>query len=359
MRARRQWAYVTLMGSAEWLCVRSGFPAAVRFPICHSGIEMTPWHTGKRGGLVASGVRWVAVGRPGIPESPRGPGRVALAAGGHHRVVGPEALPAAGVPGKCTGQAQGTYGRLAAVTTFPDPVDLYPDVAGVGSLAAALQAVAVQRGLSLGEVRANVEEPLRYASVASETPLRDALGVSAGHVERYWSITGWGQGIALVGGRTEDLGEVATAARAWREGVPLREIQQSVPFVVLTRRGEVAEQGPAQVVAAEWQSLREGAETADWPEYRALIDAAFAEPKLRQLYPYTSHWSLRFSTTTGFRFSPDVVCLEAFPSGKFVVKASWNGVVLAEVATADEAVSLAVRHLPADVGPAVAGAYRD
>ncbi|WP_442934618.1 DUF6193 family natural product biosynthesis protein [Micromonospora sp. CPCC 205739] len=29
-----------------------------------------------------------------------------------------------------------------------------------------------------------------------------------------------------------------------------------------------------------------------------LIEAAYAEPKLRRLYPYTSHWSLNFSAST-------------------------------------------------------------
>lgn len=49
----------------------------------------------------------------------------------------------------------------------------------------------------------------------------------------------------------------------------------------------------------EWL-LRDAGE-ADWPGYRALIMAAHAERRLRQLYPYTSHWMLRFSTTTASR----------------------------------------------------------
>jgi hypothetical protein len=253
--------------------------------------------------------------------------------------------------------AGGRCGRLAAVTTFPDPADLYPDVAAKGSLATALQAVAAEQGIVLGEVVTHERQPLRYARVTSATPLREELGVTAGSAERCWAITGWGQGISMIGGSTDDLADVARVAQLWREGVPLREIQRAVPFVDLPRLAEAAEQGPAQLVTAQWQWLREDAEEADWPEHRALIEAAYAEPKLRQLYAYTSHWSVRFSTTTGFPFSPDVVCVEASRNGQFVVKSSWHDAALGRTATAEEAVSLAVSHLPSDLGPATAGAY--
>jgi Family of unknown function (DUF6193) len=217
---------------------------------------------------------------------------VALASGGLPRVAGPEAL-----------QPKGEYGILAAVRTYPDPADLYPDVAASGSLAAALEAVAAEHGLMLGEIESNERQPLRHASVTSATPLRQSLNVTSGSAERCWVITGWGQGIWLISGSTEDLLEVARAAQLWREGVPLRDIQQRVPFVGLPGLAEAAEQGPAQVVAVQWQYLREEADEAPWPGQRALIEAAYAEPKLRQLYPYTSHWALRFSTTTGYPFS--------------------------------------------------------
>ncbi|MBC6461452.1 DUF6193 family natural product biosynthesis protein [Actinomadura sp. HBU206391] len=244
------------------------------------------------------------------------------------------------------------------MTTFPDPAELYPDVAAKGSLAAALQDVAEEQGLVLGDVVSDERQPLLYASVPSETPLREALIVSAGHVSRYWLTKGWGQGIWLVTGKSRTLPEVARAAQAWRNGVRLRDIRRLVPFVELTGLAEAAEQGPAYVVAVQWQTMRQEAEEANWSEYRALIEAAQAEPKLRQLYPYTSHWTLRFSTTTGYPFSPDPVCLHATRRGRYIVSQSWLGAVLAETTTAAEAVALAVSYLSADIGPAVAGTYK-
>lgn len=249
--------------------------------------------------------------------------------------------------------------HTAAVTSFPDPADLYPDVVRRGSLAAALQASAAEQGLSLGDVTANEMAPLRYAGIPSTTALRQPLGVSAGHRERYWSIEGWGEGICLVSGHTTDLAAVARAAHAWREGLPLREMRRHAPFVELSRRADAAAQGPAEVVAAEWQELRDDAAKADWPEYLALIEAAYAEPRLRRLYPYTSHWTLRFSTTTGMPFSPDLVCLSASRGNDFSVRESWTGQVLGQTATAAEAVALAVGRLPADLGAAESGMYQE
>ncbi|GAA4556645.1 DUF6193 family natural product biosynthesis protein [Planotetraspora kaengkrachanensis] len=242
------------------------------------------------------------------------------------------------------------------MATAPDPSTLYPDVAAKGSLAAALQAVVAEQGFSF-PVIVSESDLLRLAAVPSATPHRETLIVTGWHFERRWSVGGSGKGKLLIYGETEDLNEVVRAAQAWREGVPLPEIRKAAPFVELTGRYETPDDSPAHVVASEWQYMLKDAQDSNWPEYLALIEAAHAEPKLRQLYPYTSHWSLRFSTTTAYPFSPDFVCLVASQGGTYSVRAHWGGPVLAEVATAKEAVSMAVRRLPADLGPAVAGPY--
>ncbi|GGK61941.1 hypothetical protein Ppa06_60830 [Planomonospora parontospora subsp. parontospora] len=160
----------------------------------------------------------------------------------------------------------------------------------------------------------------------------------------------------MISGQTQKLSEVAKVAREWRHGTPLRDIQRSAPFTELTYLAEAAEQGPAHLVSVQWEWVRQDAEEAPWPEYRVLVEAAYAEPRLRQLFPYVSHWLLRFSTTTGSPFSPDVVCLQVGRDG-YVVKASSYGPVLGETAGPEEAVALAARHLPTGIGPAVTGAY--
>jgi hypothetical protein len=247
--------------------------------------------------------------------------------------------------------------HTCTVVKFPDPAELYPDVAAIGSLAAALQVVAAERGLELGQVVAGEKRPITSALIMSAAPGREALAVNAGADERCWVISGWGQGISLVSGTTQDLAEVARAACLWRAGSALREIERCVPFVQLTRLALAAEEGPEHVVSTQWQSLLDQARTADSPEHLQLVEAAYAEPKLRQLYPYTSHRTLRFSTTTGYPFSPDLVSLQARNGKPYLVRKTWMGDALGETATAQEAVALAARFLPGDLGPAVAGRY--
>ncbi len=93
-----------------------------------------------------------------------------------------------------------------------------------------------------------------------------------------------------------------------------------------------------------------------WKEpYQALIEAAYAEPALRALYPFTSHWALRFAATT----RPDLTvvgpCLTAGSDGTFGLGRGIITPDLGRFATAHEAVALAVQHLPSGLGPVTLG----
>ena len=101
----------------------------------------------------------------------------------------------------------------------PDPSVLYPDVAVGGSLATALRATA-EGCLGAVPVTSADSAPLLHATVASVLAHREPLEISAWSHERRWSIRGTEpfQGLPLIHGRTDDLAEVAKAARAWHEG---------------------------------------------------------------------------------------------------------------------------------------------
>lgn len=241
------------------------------------------------------------------------------------------------------------------MTEFPDPADLYPDIVAKGSLAAAIEASAAVSGVALDGAVANAKKPLLYATVASTSPLRDPLVVSAGHLERSWSISGWGQGIDLVHGRTHDLAEIAKAAQLWREGTLLSQIECLLPFVKLRELAAAAEQGPAEVVAARWQTMLQKAADADWPEFRALVEAAYANPVLRALFPVLSHGCLGFSANTGYPYSPGPTVWAGRNGSPPRV---WMGSIQEETGTPEEAVSLAIDMLPGGIAPAVAGPYQ-
>lgn len=244
------------------------------------------------------------------------------------------------------------------VTTPVDPAGLYPDIAAEGSLGAVLEAIADKEGFSV-PFAISKSDPLRHAAVASTVPHRRGMTISGWAAERRWAIRGCEslQGTALVGGDTQDLVQVARAAQAWYDGSALTDIRRAAPFVHLTGRFEVADHDPVRLAESEWQHLRTEADEVDWPQYRALIEAAYGEPVLRGLYPFTSHWTLRFSTSTRPHLTVLPMCLDArWGEDRYTVSANYMGEVLFDTPTVQEAVSTAVRHLPLDLGPVTSGA---
>ncbi|MFF3547338.1 DUF6193 family natural product biosynthesis protein [Streptomyces platensis] len=162
----------------------------------------------------------------------------------------------------------------------------------------------------------------------------------------------------LIDGETDNLAEVARAARAWHDGAALNEIRRAAPFVHLTGRFEVPALDPARLTESEWQTMRQEARELEyaWQEtYQALIEAAHAEPALRALYPFTSHWALRFSTTTRPRLTVVGPCVMANSDGTYGVGRGFTSEDLGRFATAQEAVELAVRRLPSGLGPVALG----
>lgn len=128
--------------------------------------------------------------------------------------------------------------------------------------------------------------------------------------------------------------------------------------VHLTGHFEVLDGDPARLVASQWQHLRtEAAElTTDWGDaHRALVETAYAAPALRALHPFTSHWALRFSTTTRPALTPVGPVLSAGNDGGFGVGTGLLAPDLGRFRTAREAVDLALRHLPPGLGPVAPG----
>ncbi len=246
----------------------------------------------------------------------------------------------------------------ATPPTGPNP-DLYPDLAAAGSLAAALEHVAIDRGLNLGEVTRNDSDP-NWATVTSVARGRESYSIWLGTQERWFIIEGWSRGVRLIHGKTEDLHAVANAAAAWRTGATLRELRDLCSFVTFSELAEAHERGPADAVTMKWRLLREEIrEDIPFPTVRDLVEAAYAEPRLRQLYPFTSHWSLHFTTCTGFPFTWVVPFVDPLSDGRYRVCGPNRGTVVGEADTAEEAIALVVRHMPTDIGPAVSGTARD
>ncbi|MEV8037480.1 DUF6193 family natural product biosynthesis protein [Streptomyces sp. NPDC086182] len=125
------------------------------------------------------------------------------------------------------------------------------------------------------------------------------------------------------------------------------------------------ELGPAETVEARWQQLllvwqwhHERHEVlkpgSAYPDIVSLIEAAGAVPKLWQLYPFTSHFSLNFSNFTSPPWSVRAPSVDPLHDGRFRVRRPRSSDVIGFTHAADAAVSLVVDNLPAGLGPAVA-----
>jgi len=258
--------------------------------------------------------------------------------------------------------SQTSSGGAAGQGAAPD-TELYPDLVAAGGLRPALAKAATDLGVDVGELQgdeAGAGTDTGAGAASGPAAHRQPLAVHLGAEERWFMVSGWSRGVELIRGRTQDLHEVARAAAAWRSGASLHELHELCPFVTFGELAQAHERGPADAVAVKWRLLRESMRAGlPLPAVRDLVEAAYAEPKLRQLYPFTSHRSLHFTTCTGYPFTWVVPFVDPLQDGRFRVCGPSRRAVIGEADSAGEAIALVVRHLPADIGPAVAGTARD
>ncbi|HET6357136.1 DUF6193 family natural product biosynthesis protein [Streptomyces sp.] len=112
----------------------------------------------------------------------------------------------------------------------------------------------------------------------------------------------------------------------------------------------------AEAVATQWRQLMEAGESLVDP---AMVRAAYAQPRLRELSPGVSHGVMFFSRGTG----PSATRVGGYvyprEGGRFWVRGPLGVGTLGEVDTLDEAFALVVAGLPEHCGPAVHGTAGD
>ncbi|MFF8271447.1 DUF6193 family natural product biosynthesis protein [Streptomyces sp. NPDC016562] len=233
--------------------------------------------------------------------------------------------------------------------------DLYPDLVAAGSLAGALEQLAADLDVDLVVVPGDWGT-LVSAGIAASVPERKPLSVHIGAASRRFGVSGWSQGVEFITGSTSDLADVVRAGVAWGQGGSLRELRAELPFLHFSERAEAHDRGPAAVLELQWCLMRkQAAEAPDFPEFGALVEAAHAERRLRELYVFSSHWTLGFSSCTGFPFHVEVAIAPSFGGSRYRVLKHPHADVIGEAVTAEEAVALAAAYLPADLGLTVTG----
>ncbi|MFI0960736.1 DUF6193 family natural product biosynthesis protein [Streptomyces sp. NPDC021080] len=122
--------------------------------------------------------------------------------------------------------------------------------------------------------------------------------------------------------------------------------------------------GPADVVEAHWQSIRLSwrwihavhqirSPERPFPGIVPLLEAAAAQPRLRRLRPFTSHFALHFSSSTSYPWTVQAGSIEPLFNGRFKVRRRSPTAVIGEVETAEEAVALLLELLPTGPEPAI------
>jgi hypothetical protein len=118
----------------------------------------------------------------------------------------------------------------------------------------------------------------------------------------------------MLNGHAPDLAIAADSAHAWLSGVRPPVVAATWPFLGSVAPATARERGDHR--EASWLRLyenhrKERVETRLQP----FVALAFHEPRLRQLKPYSSHWTLRFSATSTWPTpgatprSPPLACL--------------------------------------------------
>jgi len=104
------------------------------------------------------------------------------------------------------------------------------------------------------------------------------------------------------------------------------------------------------VVEAGWQIVRD-----DGRVRPGLLEAAYAEPRLRRLFPWTGMGELHFSRCTEWPWTWDIPYIEPAAGGTYVVSGPSRVENVGSAATAQEAVAMVVDHLPPGTGTAFVG----
>jgi hypothetical protein len=159
--------------------------------------------------------------------------------------------------------------------------DLYPDVTASGGLAAAMREAAKLRGCDIGLA------PWAADVISIETA-RGFLLVEAAAEERPFRLGVHIPGFTWEIGSTGDLGLLVEAVAAWRQGIPLDELQERFAFLELDEFASALDSG--EPTSSQWSDLLSSDfHRRQWNLLRRLS----ADEVLRNMFPTITHGAVR------------------------------------------------------------------
>ncbi|MFQ6196995.1 DUF6193 family natural product biosynthesis protein [Streptomyces sp. NPDC000405] len=119
----------------------------------------------------------------------------------------------------------------------------------------------------------------------------------------------------------------------------------------------------ADIVEAAWRdivtSAGEPSPSGGSPllgPFTEMARVAYAEPQLRQLYPWTGMWQLHFSRCTEIRYTWDIPYIGTLRDGRYYVEGpSRSSPRIAVTDSAQAAVAMVLKRLPPNLRPAFVG----
>ena len=108
------------------------------------------------------------------------------------------------------------------------------------------------------------------------------------------------------------------------------------------------DQDAAAITEAEWQGLF----SARYVDHE-LVRAAYADPRLRQLFPWVGMWELHFSRCIERPWTWDIPYIRPQPNGRFHVEGPSRSESVGKADSVEAAVAMVAGLLPAGCGPAV------
>lgn len=231
---------------------------------------------------------------------------------------------------------------------------LYPDLIEKGGLVSALQSalLEINSPLKVKDNELSLSGFPVYARVESNNRFSQIYIASE---ERLFISDFWESGIMLGNACTDSLIELAQVLHEWLgTTIILTELAKKFKFIKVDEKAKYFETG--REVEWQWQSLQNYIPES-MPELLPFLNEANQNPRLRKLFPFTSHYNFCFSRCTGYPFSGD--CPYALPSknsgyqvfdskGKFIGEGN-----------AKESVELVIKNLPANINGAIRGTAED
>ncbi|WNM35446.1 DUF6193 family natural product biosynthesis protein [Streptomyces sp. Li-HN-5-11] len=108
------------------------------------------------------------------------------------------------------------------------------------------------------------------------------------------------------------------------------------------------------IVEAGWQAVRD-----DGRVRTDLLEEAYTEPRLRQLFPWTGMGELHFSRCTEWPHTWDIPYIQPAAGGTYWVSGPHRSKTVGPAATAHEAIAMVVERLPSGCGTAFIGTRQE